>query len=384
MKRNPIAKFLSFGIAALLITTFSGAQDPKFAELGDLRLESGEWIRDCRVGYRTFGELSADKSNAIVFLIGASGTTEQAAEFVGPGKLLDSSRHYVILIDPLSNGVSSSPSNSRLQPRMKFPPITIGDMVNSQHELLTRVLRLEHVKAVIGQSMGGVQTFQWMVSYPDFMDKAVPIVATPRPTSYDLIFYGTVIEAIKRDLAWNNGDYTTEPAARLRAGIAALILETPQAINQQVPREQVEQALEQFGPLADANDQIRQYEAGLAFDLSRPFGNSLERAAAAVKAKVLVIVASQDHAANPAPALEFAKLLGAQTLVLDSECGHVITVCEAEKIARRVGEFLNGPPRPEFDTGLGKMAHFLHIPRWTYPLGISKKRGLADLEGGVL
>jgi len=346
MKRNPIAKFLSFGIAALLITTFSDAQDLKFAEIGDFRLESGERIRDCRVGYRTFGELSADKSNAIVFLTGAGGTTEQAAEFVGPGKLLDSSRHYVILIDPLSNGVSSSPSNSRLQPRMKFPAITIGDMVNSQHELLTRVLRLDHVEAIIGQSMGGLQTFQWLVSFPDFMDKAVPIVATPRPTSYDLIFYGTVIEAIKRDLAWNDGDYTTEPARRLRSGIAALILETPQAINQQVPRNQVEEALEGFGPLADANDQIRQYEAGLKFDISRPFGNSLERAAAAVKARVLVIVASQDHAANPGPALEFAKLLGAESLVLDSECGHVITACEAKRIAERVGEFLRVPSVP--------------------------------------
>jgi homoserine O-acetyltransferase len=337
-------KVSHLGLAVLSIGALLGAQDLKFAELGDFKLENGDWIRDCRVGYPTFGELAADKSNAIVFLTGAGGTTEQAETLVGDGKLLDSTKHYVILIDPLANGVSSSPSNSRLQPRMQFPRITVADMVNSQHELLTRVLRLEHVKAVLGQSMGGMQTFQWMVSYPDFMDKAIPIVGTPRPTSYDLVLYGAVIEAIKRDLAWNGGDYTTEPARRLRSAIAALTFETPQAVIQQVPREQVEQALEQFGPLADANDQIRQYEAGMAFDISCPFGNSMERAAAEVKAKVLVIVASQDHAANPGPALEFARMLRADTLVLDSECGHVVTVCEAEKIAVRVAEFLFSPP----------------------------------------
>jgi len=341
MKPKSIVYFVFFGIAVLSIGPFAAAQDLKFAELGDFKLESGELICDCHVGYRTFGELAPDKSNTVVFLTGAGGKTEQAAGLVGLGKLLDSSRYYVILVDPLGNGVSSSPSNSRLQPRMKFPKITIADMVNSQHELLTRVLRLDHVKAILGQSMGGMQAFQWMVSYPDFMDKAIPIVSTPRPTSHDLIVYGAVIEAIKRDLAWNNGDYTTEPARRLRSAIAALTFETPQAVIQQVPREQVEQALEQFGPLADANDQIRQYEAGMAFDVSRPFGNSMERAAAEVKAKVLVIVASQDHAANPGPALEFAKILRADTLVLDSECGHVVTVCQAEKIAERAAEFLS-------------------------------------------
>jgi len=341
MKLVDIGRLAFLGVVLLATGSLVAAQELRFAELGDFKLESGEVIRDCRVGYRTFGTLAPDRSNAVVFLTGAGGTTEQAAGFVGPGKLLDSSRYHVVLIDPLSNGVSSSPSNSKLQPRMRFPRITIADMVRSQHELLTRVLRLDHVKAVIGQSMGGVQTFEWMVDYPGFMDKAVPIVGTPRPTSYDLILYGAVVEAIKRDLDWKNGEYSDQPARRLRAAIAALAFETPQAVIQQVPRDQVEQALDQFGPLADANDQIRQYEAGLAFDISRRFRNSMERAAAAVKAKTLIIVASQDHTANPGPALEFAKMIKAETVILDSECGHVVTACEAEKIAEAVAKFLS-------------------------------------------
>ncbi len=340
MNRKTILKFVFFGVVLLATGTFAAAQNLQLAELGDFKLESAEIIRGCRVGYRTFGELAPDKSNVIVFLNGAGGTSEQAATFVGPGKLLDNSRYYVILVDPLSNGVSSSPSNSKLQPRMKFPKITIADMVNSQHALLTRVLHLNHVKAILGQSMGGMQTFQWMVSYPEFMDKAIPIVGTPRPASYDLVLYHAVIEAIKRDLAWNNGDYTTEPARRLRSAIAVLTLESPQAVNRQVPREQAEKVLEQFERLADANDQIRQYEAGIALDISSKFGNSMERAAAAVKAKVLVIVAAQDHTVSPGPALEFAKMLRAESIVLDSECGHVVTVCETDKITEYVAKFL--------------------------------------------
>ncbi len=214
MDRKTIAKLTFLGAVLLTTGIFAAAQNQEFAKLGDFELENGELIRDCRVGYRTFGKLAPEKSNAIVFLTGAGGTTEQAAGLVGPGKLLDSSRYYVVLIDPLCNGVSSSPSNSKLQPRMKFPKITIADMVNTQYALLTRVLRLNHVKAVIGQSMGGMQTFQWMVSHPDFMDEAIPIVSSPRPTSYDLVLFGAVVEAIKRDLEWNNGDYT----ARNRRG----------------------------------------------------------------------------------------------------------------------------------------------------------------------
>jgi len=338
--RKPIVKFVFFGVALLAAGTFAAAQNLQLAELGDFKLESGEFIRGCHVGYRTFGELAPDKSNVIVFLNGAGRTSEQAATLVGPGKLLDNSRYYVVLVDPLCNGVSSSPSNSKIQPRMKFPKITIADMVNSQYTLLTRLLHLNHVKAILGQSMGGMQTFQWMVSYPEFMDKAISIVSTPRPASYDLVLYRAVIESIKRDLVWNNGDYTVEPARRLRAAIAVLTLESPQAVNQQVPREQAEKVLEQVERQADANDQIRQYEAGIALDISSRFGNSMERAAAAVKAKVLVIVAAQDHTVSPGPALEFAKMLRAESLVLDSECGHVVTVCESDKITERVAKFL--------------------------------------------
>src|SRR5882762_10253696 len=128
-------------------------QELKFAELGDFKLEkSGATIRDCRIGYRTFGKLAGDKSNAIVFTTWASGTTEQAKSIIGPGKLMDSDKYYVVAIDALANGVSSSPSNSRQQPRMGFPRFTLRDTVNTQHKLLMKVLPLNLLKAAKSNS----------------------------------------------------------------------------------------------------------------------------------------------------------------------------------------------------------------------------------------
>lgn len=114
-----IAVRVSFFLLLLSLTV--AAQEQQFAQLGDFKLENSEVIRECRIGYRTFGKLNSDRSNAIVLPTWAGGTTEQLKSSVGPGKLVDSERYFVIAIDALGNGVSSSPSNSKLQPRMKFP-----------------------------------------------------------------------------------------------------------------------------------------------------------------------------------------------------------------------------------------------------------------------
>src|SRR2546423_11842955 len=210
------------------------AQELRFAELGDFKLVSGAMIRDCRIGYRTFGKLSGDKSNAIVFTTWASGTTDQAKSIIGPGKLMDGDKYFVVAIDALGNGVSSSPSNSRQQPRMSFPRFTLRDTVNTQYELLVKVLQLNHVKAVMGISMGAMQTFQWMVSYPDFMDQAIPIVGSPRLAPYDLLLWQAPIDAIMKDRGWEDGKYSRNPARAAGYGFGALLLTTPGHYHQQM------------------------------------------------------------------------------------------------------------------------------------------------------
>jgi homoserine O-acetyltransferase len=320
------------------------AQQQQFANIGDLKLENGGVIRDCRIGYRTFGQLNGDKSNIIVFPTWAGGTTEQLQSSIGPGKLVDSTTYFVIAIDALSNGVSSSPSNSRLQPRMRFPQFTLRDTVNSQHKLLTTVLKIDHVKGIVGISMGGMQAFQWLVSYPDFMDKGVPIVGSPRLAPYDLLIWQAQIEALMRDRDWRCGNYSVNPARTLDFAFGQILLTTPPDYNKRKKREEVLADLEKArrnGRSFDANDKIRQTQAMMKLDIYRDFGGDLERAAKAVKAKVFVVVSRFDHVVTPGPAIEFASLLNAKVLNLESECGHLATVCESTHLNAAVAEFLS-------------------------------------------
>ena len=131
---------------------------------------------------------------------------------------------------------------------MKFPRITIRDMVETQHELLTRVLGIHHLKAVMGISMGGMQTFQWIVAYPDFMDKAIPIVGSPRLAPYDLVLWQTQIDAIMNDAAWKGGNYDKNPARTAEVEFGDLFLTTPEHFNQSTTREKVVQDLARRRP----------------------------------------------------------------------------------------------------------------------------------------
>ena len=325
-----------FGVIAL-------AQQQQFANLGDFKLEHGGVIRQCRIGYRTFGKIAEDKSNVVVFLTWASGTSEQLASSIGPGKLIDSSSYFVVAIDALGNGVSCSPSNSRLQPRMRFPKFTIRDMVATQYELLTKVLHLDRVKAVVGISMGGMQVFQWLVSFPNFMEKAIPIVGSPQASPYDLMHWQAEGEALMRDRDWRGGNYAANPARAVDFAFGELILTTPADYNRRKTREQV------FADLAkaradarrfDANNKIRQVQAMMQLDVAKGFDGSLERAAKTVKAKVFVVVAKQDHVVTPESSMQFASLVGAKLLNLEGDCGHLANACEGQRLGAAVSEFL--------------------------------------------
>jgi homoserine O-acetyltransferase len=336
-------------ISVCLCVSFAAslaAQELKRAPLGNFKLENGETIRHLQISYRTVGTLNASKSNAILWPTWFTGTSTQLLGFVGPDKLLDPSKYFVILVDALGDGVTTSPSNSVDQPHMRFPEFTIRDMVNAEYQLATEVLGLQHLRAVMGISMGGMQTFQWIVAYPGFMDKAVPIVGSPKLTSYDLLLWTAEEHAIEADAAWNHGDYASTPVAGMSAAadIHSLNLTTPAyRVAQTPPRDfpeflaKTEQdTLKSF----DANDWIRQLQAMMAQDVSKPFGESMEKAASAVRAQVLVVPATQDHMVNPAPALDFAKLIHAQTFELTSDCGHLSPGCEEKELDSAIQEFL--------------------------------------------
>src|SRR3989442_7451834 len=154
-------RFVVSGLVALVVVSASVAhahgpsQPPhQVYKVGDLKLESGEVIRDFAISYVTHGRLNAKKSNAILMVTAISGNHHRLDFLIGPGKALDTNKYFVVATDAIGNGLTTSPSNSTAQPRMNFPKFGIRDMVDSQHRLLQH-LRLARLVSVIGPSMGG-------------------------------------------------------------------------------------------------------------------------------------------------------------------------------------------------------------------------------------
>jgi homoserine O-acetyltransferase len=297
---------------ALLFCCVSlSAQDLKIASIGDLQLDGGEVIRDCKIGYRIYG---AGNEKTIVVTTWFGGTTASLASSIGPGRLFDSSRYRMIAIDALGDGVSSSPAH-----------ITIRDMVRSQYELLTHELHINHVYAVAGLSMGGMQTFQWLASYPDFMDKAVAIAGTPKMTSYDLVLWKTQLGILESGAA---------NAMDIIADINTMHLNTPSFIATHTKPEAVDDYMrsrEASVRSIHRDNYTSQLRALIAHDtgpISKP------------KAKVLVVVSLQDQMVNPAPAREFARSSGADLVTLSGDCGHLATACEIDLLTSEVHRFL--------------------------------------------
>ncbi|HSF14976.1 MAG TPA: alpha/beta fold hydrolase [Vicinamibacteria bacterium] len=307
----------------------------QIAELGELSLESGEMLRDTRLAYRTVGRLDAEKSNAVLFPTWFTGTSEDLF-VMGAVAAVDTSRFFLIAVDAFGNGVSSSPSNSMKE--AAFPRIAIGDMVKAQYRLVTEVLGIERLHAVMGASMGGMQTFEWMVAYPGFVKRAVPIVGSPRLGSYDLLLWRTELEAI--ELARQHGDIAS--AAAVVGMVGALAMQTPEFHARATPRESLAKLVEEAkaGAMDSMYDQRTQLLAMIDHDVSRRHGGSMVKAAESVEAEVLNVVALTDHMVTPGPALEFAELLGQGSIALESDCGHLALLCEGERVQEIIRAFL--------------------------------------------
>jgi homoserine O-acetyltransferase len=331
---------LGFALTVPCLRAQDGQQ--QIAHLGKCNLESGQVIEDCMVGYRTYGQLNAARDNAILaptWLYGKSG--EMASLFgAAPPHLIDTTRFFGIAIDAFANGVSSSPSNSVAQHSTDFPLFTLRDGVIAQYRVMTEVLHLKHLHAVMGLSMGGEQTFVWSVMYPDFFDLAVPILGTPRLTSYDLHVKEIMLDSIVDDPDYAHGRYTVEPRLKLANLIGELVLTTPEWRNRETPRDKLPTFLAQVEaqkPI-DANDRVWQLKAIMRQDVMGD--RTLAVAARSTKAHFLVVVSKEDRLVNPQPALDWAGALGAPTYVSHGACAHLIMTCDGEAVSARVRAFL--------------------------------------------
>lgn len=179
--------------------------------LGDLVLESGETLRGAKLAYRTFGTLSDDKSNAILVTTWFSGTGKVMEDvYVGEVHALDPSKYFIIVVDQLGSGISTSPQNNPAPQTMgKFPALSIGDDVAAQHKLISEHFGIEKLALVVGGSMGGQQVYEWAVVHPEMVERAAPIAATARISLHQEVYVQTLEEAIRSDPAWKGGWYAS-------------------------------------------------------------------------------------------------------------------------------------------------------------------------------
>lgn len=356
-------KFTSIFRAALVLAlilptrlVFAANAYQQIADLGTCHLENGQNIDKCRIGYRTVGMLNPDRSNAILFPTWFNGNSESLLPNADAGKMLDANRWFVIFVDALGDGISSSPSNSATQPRMKFPQFSIRDMVDIEYRLVTETLHLKHLRAVIGISMGGMQTFEWALRYPEFMDLAVPIEGSPQLTSTDLLLWTAELHALQDSVTWHEGNYGGNPPMPTVMDIHQFALTTPEYRAANPGRARFKEYLDQTeGDFVDWNNWYRQLQAMIGLDIARQWGGSLAEAVKHLKAKMLIVVSEQDHMVNPIPGLEFAKMARQQTLVLHGSCGHLAAPsCELAQVDSAVRRFLAG----DFTAGLSATKAF--------------------------
>jgi homoserine O-acetyltransferase len=315
-----------------------------FAELRRCALTSGQVIENCRVGYRTFGRLNAARNNAVLMPTWLHGQTADLVSLFGDGSstqhIVDTRQFFGIAIDALGDGVSSSPSNSKVQHGTAFPAFNLRDMVEAEYRVATEVLGLRHLHAVVGLSMGGEQTFVWSVAHSEFFDLAVPILGTPRLTAYDLQVKRIMVEMIVDDPAYKNGAYTEEPQLALANLFGNLVVTTPEYRNGATPRAKLDEffARTEERQGIDANDRLWQLRAIMTQDVigDRP----LSDAARMVKVRFLVIVAAEDRLVNPQPALDWAAAIGAPVYISHGSCAHLIMECDAAAVSSRVQAFL--------------------------------------------
>jgi homoserine O-acetyltransferase len=200
--------------------------------LHDFHFRSGETLAELRLHYMTLGKPERDSSgkvtNAVLILhgTGGSGRQFQAPQFAdvlfGPGQLLDARRYFIVLPDNIGHGKSSKPSDGM---HAHFPQYDYDDMIAAQHELLEKGLSVNHLRLILGTSMGCMHAWLWGETYPDFMDALMPLACLPvQIAGRNRLWREMVIEGIRQDPDWKNGDYTTEPRAALQISADFLLI----------------------------------------------------------------------------------------------------------------------------------------------------------------
>ncbi len=342
---------LALPLAFAATTAFAQAPAPKDGawEVSDFKFHTGEVLPALRLNYTTLGD---PRNEAVLVLHGTTGNgagmlgPNFGGELFGPGQPLDASRYYIILPDAVGTGKSSKPSDGL---RAKFPAYNYDDMVDAQYRLVTEHLKVKRLRVVIGNSMGGMQTWIWAQKYPAMMDIAVPMASLPVAMGgRNWMLRRMLTESIRRDPAWQGGNYTTQPPSWQFASVfygAATIGGNQGLYKVAATRDKADALINQrlTGPFpGDANDHLFQWESSADYDPSK----GLERITAAVLA-----INSSDDERNP-PELgvmerEIQRVKNARVLIVPGSpdtFGHGTTAF-AKFWKKELAELLQTAPR---------------------------------------
>ena len=266
--------------------SFHSTQEGDFV-VHDFHFQSGETLAEVRLHYTTLGKPAKDASgratNAVLILHGTGGDGRNscgpifAGVLFGPGQLLDANKYFIILPDNIGHGKSSKPSDGM---HAHFPQYEYADMVALQHELVAKGLGVDHLRLILGTSMGCMHSWMWGETYPDYMDALMPLACLPvEIAGRNRIWRKMVIDGIRQDPDWKNGDYTVEPRAGLQIAADFLLIagSAPLRLQEDLPtRDTADNILDAFMKRTvaglDANDFLYAVNSSRNYDPSAKLG----------------------------------------------------------------------------------------------------------------
>ena len=277
-------------------------------DLGDFVLDNGNTLCDGKLAYITFGELNAAKDNVILVPTWYSGSHQIMHQvYVGKNRALDPEKYFIIIVNQLGNGLSSSPHNTPFPlNQVNFPRIAISDDVRAQHQLLTNKFSINSLELIVGGSMGAQQTYEWIVRYPDMVKRAAPIAGTAKVTPHNFLFTQALQDSIKSDPTWLDGWYNTstdvQRGLKQHAQLFSLMGWSANFFSQERWRALGFSSIEDFitrfmnayfGPM-DPNNLLCMAKKWQQGNVCHQRDNELEKVLASVRAKVFVLAIEGD------------------------------------------------------------------------------------------
>jgi homoserine O-acetyltransferase/O-succinyltransferase len=315
--------------------------DYELISVGALDLEEGGHIPDCRLAVTTWGELNEARDNAILIPTWYSGTHQTwRSTYVGPEHALNPERYFIVAINQIGSGLSTSPHNAdganAAIAMSRFPRVRIGDDVVAQERLLREHFGIERLALVVGGSMGAQQTYEWAVRFPDKVLRAAPIAGTALNTPHDYLVVNTLREAMQSDPGWNGGEYASNAdvvdGIKRQAHIWAVVgfsaefwkQELWRALEFETREAFIEGFLEPYFTAMDPNDLLTQAWKWQHGDVTRHTGGDLAAALGRITAKTFVMPIDEDLLfPPPACSREQQLITGSELRVIEDPLGHL-------------------------------------------------------------